>query len=262
MVKRAVRTLTDSSSIPRLVPAGRVLYTRATAMSHAICSDPELLRRVPYFAGLGNDVLAALTAVSIQRQFMRGQLIFEEGEPCAGLYIVAAGEVKVFKLSPQGREQVIRQLGPGSTFNEVPVLDGGPNPASTAAVTDATVCVISRADIRRLAQTYPAFAWALIESTARHARHLVLMVEDLSLRSVKARLARLLLVEAQRSTASGEIDRSQMITQAEMAARLGTVREMIGRVLRDLADDGLIVFDRHRIVIKDQKRLADVADGL
>jgi len=80
----------------------------------------------------------------------------------------------------------------------------------------------------------------------------VLMVEDLSLRSVKARLARLLLVEAQGSAAGGEIDRSQMITQAEMAARLGTVREMIGRVLRDLADDGLIVFDRHRIVIKDR----------
>jgi CRP/FNR family transcriptional regulator len=231
-------------------------------MSHASCSDPELLRRVPYFAGLSDDVLAALAAVTIQRQLARGQLIFEEGEPCAGLYIVAAGEIKVFKLSPQGREQVIRQFGPGSTFNEVPVLDGGPNPASTAAVTDATVCVITRDDIKRLAQTYPAFAWALIESTARHARHLVMMVEDLSLRSVKARLARLLLVEAQRSVGAGEIDRSQMITQAEMAARLGTVREMIGRVLRDLADDGLIVFDRHRIMIKDREALAALADGL
>ena len=205
-VSRAVRTLTDSGIAARLVPVGRVLYTRATAMSRAICSDPELLRRVPYFAGLSDDVLAALAAVTIQRQFTRGQLIFEEGETCAGLYIVAAGEVKVFKLSPQGREQVIRQLGPGSTFNEVPVLDGGPNPASTAAVTDATVCVIARDEIKRLAQTYPTLAWALIESTARHARHLVMMVEDLSLRSVKARLARLLLAEAQRSTAAGEID--------------------------------------------------------
>jgi CRP-like cAMP-binding protein len=231
-------------------------------MTHSTCSEPELLRRAPYFAGLGDDVLAALAAVTIQRQIARGQLIFMEGEPCAGLYIVAAGEVKVFKLSPQGREQVIRQLGPGSTFNEVPVLDGGPNPASTAAVTDATVCVISRADIKRLAQAYPTLAWALVETTARHARHLVMMVEDLSLRSVKARLARLLLAEAQRSTATDEIDRSQMITQAEMAARLGTVREMIGRVLSDLADDGLIVFDRHRIMIKDREALTAVADGL
>jgi CRP-like cAMP-binding protein len=231
-------------------------------MTHSTCSDPELLRRVPYFTGLSDDILAALAAVTIQRQFARGQLIFMEGEPCAGLYIVAAGEVKVFKLSPQGREQVIRQFGPGGTFNEVPALDGGLNPASTAAVTDATVCVITRDDIKRLAQAYPTLAWALIESTARHARHLVMMVEDLSLRSVKARLARLLLVEAQGSASAGEIDRSQMITQAEMAARLGTVREMIGRVLRDLADEGLIVLDRHRIVIKNQEALAAMADGL
>ncbi len=230
-------------------------------MSHPICSDPDLLRRVPYFAGLNDDVLAALAAVTRERRYVRGQVLFLEGDPCAGLHIVAAGEIKIFKLSPQGREQVLRQLGPGSTFNEVPVLDGGPNPASTAAVTDATVCVIARDDIKRLAQAYPSLAWALIESTARHTRHLVLMVEDLSLRSVKARLARLLLIEVQASTATGEIDRSQMITQAEMAARLGTVREMIGRVLRDLADDGLIMFDRHRIIIKDQEALAAVADG-
>jgi CRP-like cAMP-binding protein len=231
-------------------------------MSHAICSDPDLLRRVPYFAGLNDDVLAALAAVTFERRYVRGQVLFLEGDPCAGLHIVADGEIKIFKLSPQGREQVLRQLGPGSTFNEVPVLDGGPNPASTAAVTDATVCIITRDDIKRLAQTYPTLAWALIESTARHARHLVLMVEDLSLRSVKARLARLLLIQAQASTATDEIDRSQMITQAEMAARLGTVREMIGRVLRDLADDELIVFDRHRIMIKDREALAALADGL
>jgi CRP/FNR family transcriptional regulator len=231
-------------------------------MSHTLCADPDLLRRVPFFAGLNDDMLAALAAVAIERRYARGQMLFLEGDPCAGLHIVAEGEVKIFKLSPQGREQVLRQLGPGSTFNEVPVLDGGPNPASTAAVTDAILCVIARDDIKRLAQTYPALAWALIESTARHTRHLVMMIEDLSLRSVKARLARLLLAEAQSSPAASEIDRSQMITQAEMAARLGTVREMIGRALRDLADDGLVVFDRHRIVIRDREALAAVAEGL
>jgi len=80
-VSRAVRTLTDSGSAAQLVPAGCVLYTRDVAMTHSICSNPELLRRVPYLAGLGDDVLAALAAVTIQRQLARGQLIFEEGEP-------------------------------------------------------------------------------------------------------------------------------------------------------------------------------------
>ncbi len=221
---------------------------------------PDLLRRVPYFAGLPDEVLRALVASATSRDFARGQVIFLEGDPCAGLYVVAAGTIKILKLSPQGREQILQQLGPGGTFNEVAVLDNGPNPASAAAVTDARVVTIARADIRRLAQTYPELAWALIESLARRARHLVSMVEDLSLRSVKARLARLLLAEAQRASDGGEIKRSQMITQGEMAARLGTVREMVGRALRDLADEGLIEFDRHRIVIRNRDRLQSVGD--
>src|SRR5512135_3357637 len=97
----------------------------------------DLLRRVPYFAGLTDEVVGALADVAGSRRYSRGQMIFLEGDLCAGLYIIAAGEVKIFKLSPQGREQIIHQLGPGDTFNDVAVLDGGPNPASAATVTDA-----------------------------------------------------------------------------------------------------------------------------
>lgn len=220
----------------------------------------ELLRRVPYFAGLPEGVLLALADAAVAKRCTRGQIIFLESDPCAGLFIVARGEVKIFKVSPQGREQILHQLGPGGTFNDVAVLDGGPNPASAAATADALLYAIARADIRRLAQGYPELAWALIESIARRARHLVAMVEDLALRSVKARLARLLLTEAERTDSLDALDRSQMVTQAEMAARLGTVREMIGRALRDLADEGLIEFDRHRIVISDRPALQAVAD--
>jgi CRP/FNR family transcriptional regulator len=220
----------------------------------------DLLRRVPYFTGLTDEVLGALAKAAGSRRYSRNQVIFLEGDPCAGLYIVMTGEVKIFKLSTQGREQILHQLGPGGTFNDVAVLDGGPNPASAAATSDATVCIIPREQIRRLAQTYPELAWALIESIARRARHLVRVVEDLALRSVKARLARLLLTEAAHINDKGAIERAQMVTQAEMAARLGTVREMIGRALRDLADEGLIEFDRHRIVIIDRERLQAVAD--
>ncbi len=220
----------------------------------------DLLRRVPYFAGLSDEVLSALARVGGSRRYARGQMIFLEGEPCAGLFIVAAGEVKIFKLSAQGREQILQQLGPGGTFNEVAVLDGGPNPASVAATADSSLCSISRAEIRRLARSYPDLAWALIESIAHRTRHLVSMVEDLALRSVKARLARLLLAEAERASNAGAIDRSHMVSQAEMAARLGTVREMVGRALRDLADEGVIDFDRHRIVIMNRAGLETAAD--
>ncbi len=231
-------------------------------MSQLAFPEPAFLRRVPYFAGLPEPVLAALAAACVERRFSRGQVIFLEGEACAGLYVVGTGEVKIFKLSPQGREQILHRVGPGDTFNDVAVLDGGPNPASAAAITDASLWVITRSEMQRLTQAHPLLAWALIESIARRARHLVAMVEDLSLRSVKSRLARLLLNEAERATKAGELDRSQMVTQAEMAARLGTVREMIGRALRELADEGLIDFDRHRIVILNREALTAVSDGM
>ncbi len=223
--------------------------------------DHALLQRVPYFAKLPADVLAALAGAAHQRRYVRGQMIFLEGEPCAGLFIVGSGAVKILKLSPQGREQILAKLGPGQTFNEVAVLDGGPNPASVEAMADTVTWVISHSDMRRLAQQYPALSWALIESMAARARHLVEIVEDLSLRSVKSRLAKLLLQEAGGTTGQSEIDRSQMMTQTEMAARLGTVREMVGRALRELADEGVIALDRHRIVIADRQALRDIAGG-
>ncbi|MGC8780407.1 MAG: Crp/Fnr family transcriptional regulator, partial [Anaerolineae bacterium] len=121
----------------------------------------NLLRRVPYFANLSAEVLAALAQAAACRHYARGQMIFLEREPCAGLFIVATGQVKIFKLSPQGREQILQHLGPGSTFNEVAVLDGGPNPASAAAVADAILYHIHRNEIRRLASAHPQLAWAL-----------------------------------------------------------------------------------------------------
>ena len=221
----------------------------------------SLLRRVPYFANLPEDVLLAIAAIAMPKTLDRGQVIFLEGDPCAGLFLVGEGEVKIFKLSSQGREQILATLGPGGTFNEVAVLDGGPNPASAAATESTVVWFIGRDDIKRLAQAHPAFAWALIESIARRARHLVEMVEDLSLRSVKARLAKLLLSQAERSRGQGAIERSEMVTQTEIAARLGTVREMVGRALRELADEGFITLDRQRIVIDDPDGLSRVAEG-
>ncbi len=222
----------------------------------------NLLRRVPYFASLPDDLITALAALAVERRYERGQVIFLEGDPCAGLFVVAEGQVKIYKVSRQGREQILHHLSAGDTFNDVAVLDGGPNPASAAAITNALVYVIARADIQRLAQAYPALAWALIESMASRSRHLVAMVEDLALRSVKARLAKLLLAEARYYAGADQIDRTQMVTLAEMAARLGTVREVVGRCLRELADAGLISFDRHRIVIKDREGLAMVAENM
>ncbi len=145
----------------------------------------------------------------------------------------------------------------GETFNEVGVLDGAPNPATATAHTEATLWRIDRLDLQRIAARYPELAWALAEQVAGMARHLVDLVEDLAMRTVKGRVARLLLDEAEASNADVV---PRLLTQEEMASRLGTVREMVGRALRSLAAEGVIEFDRHRIVILDPERLAREAE--
>jgi len=212
-----------------------------------------LLRQLNYFARLDDQVLEAVADVVHTRQYAPGQIIFLEGDPCAGFFVVQSGRVKIFKTSPEGREQSLHFVGTGRSFNDVAVLDGGPNPATVMAVEPTTCLVIDRDSMVRLVQTYPALAMAVIESIAARARHLVELVEDLSFRSVQARLAKLLLEQAQASGREDQVPR--LMTQQEMAARLGTVREVVSRALRALEDRGVIRIQRHRIVILDREEL-------
>ena len=209
-----------------------------------------LMHSVPYFARLDTAAMEAAAARAISRNYERGAVIFLEGDPCAGLHIIEEGRVKLYKVSAEGREQVVKLLGPGEFFNEVAVFDGGPNPVSAMAALEATLWVIDCASMRDLVSRFPALAAAVIENLAARSRHLLSLVEDLSLRTVSARLAKLLLSQAQTGSES-----SRLTSQQEMAAQLGTVREMVGRVLHTFEDEGFIQLDRHRIVIMDREGL-------
>ncbi len=217
----------------------------------------RLLSEVRYLGKASPACIDALVAVAICLRYVEGETIFLEGDPTAGLFVVEQGIVKISRVSLEGREYIMHLVERGDTFNDVSTLDGRPNPAHAVAHTDAVLWRIDRDDLRRLAWAYPDLAWALIEDLAARARVAVGLVHDLALRSVRGRLAHLLLEQAE----SRDTDVLQrLLTREEMAARLGTVREMVGRTLRGLANDGLIEFDRHRIVILDAQRLADEAE--
>ncbi len=214
----------------------------------------ELLRSVPYFASLDETVLKAVAGRAIRRHYDKAQIVFLEGDPCAGLCIVEKGRIRLFKVSRNGREQVVKVLAGGEFFNEVAVLDGGPNPVSAMAALETTLWIIDRESMLELLASHTALALGVIENLAAHARHLVSLVEDLSLRTVSGRLAKLLLAQA---TASAEVP--LRMTQQEMAGQLGTVREVIGRALHRFEDQGYIRFDRHRLIILDQEGLENEA---
>ena len=210
----------------------------------------ELLRSVPYLAHVEEPALNAVAQRAVKRHYDKGEIVFLEGEPCAGLFIVETGRVRLFKVSRDGREQVVKLLAAGEFFNEVAVLDGGPNPVSAMAALETDLWVIDRERMLELLAGYPALAIAIIETLAGHARHLVSLVEDLSLRTVSGRLAKLLLAQAARSR-----ETPRRMTQQEMAAQLGTVREVVGRALRSFEEEGLIRFDHHRLIVLDQEGL-------
>lgn len=211
----------------------------------------EALSAVSYFSGLDRPALQSVVRTAVRRDYDTGQVVFVEGEPCAGLCLVQDGWLKIVKLSPDGREQILRVVGPGEVCNEVAVFACHPNPATGIALDEASVWIIEPETIHRLLDQVPGLARAVIHGLAERVLHLLGLVEDLSLRTVEARLARVLIERATADT----LHRHPWATQTEMAARLGTVPDVLSRVLRKLADEGLVRVSRHQIRILDREGL-------
>ncbi len=216
----------------------------------------EMLRKIPYFSMLNQDELALVASVTAERQYNRGDLILIEGEIEGALCYVCSGLVKVFKASPEGKEQVLRLIGAGNTFNDVPALDGGPNPANVAAVEPSVIYVIRHAELRKLITTRPEVAEAVVLTLAKTLRHLVALVEDLSLRHVTARVAKILLDQEESVQQGRHVHR---LTQTEMASLVGSAREVVGRALKELETAGVIEMRHGQAVVLNRERLRIMA---
>lgn len=200
-------------------------------------------------------MMAEMVATAQWREFGAGEVIVLEGEAQPGLYFLDFGYVKIVKLSPSGREQTLRILEPGDTFNEIGVFTRQPNPATAIALEHAGVWLISRGALDRLLQEHPDFGLSVMEKMAERMLFLVTLVTDLSLRPVTGRLARLLL----ESATADIMPRPRWFTQAELAARLGTVPDVIQRSLRNLEAEGLIAVERQQIRILNRLALEQIA---
>lgn len=223
-------------------------------------SDPmlpavKLLSAIPYLESLDTATLESVARTAVRRSYDSEQVVFLEGDSSSGLCVVQDGWLKAVKIAPDGREQVLSFLGQGEVFNAVGVFASDTNPATVIALEPSTIWIIRRATMLRLLDDHPGLARAVIQDLAGRVLHLIQMVEDLSLRSVEARLARLLLEQAQTDI----LPRQRWATQAEMAARLGTVPDVINRALRSLAQDGLIKVERHQIHLLDKAGLESKA---
>lgn len=205
------------------------------------------LRNNPYFASLNDSVLRDVAQATQLRSYAAGEAICWQGEPCIGLYVLRQGRVKLFKLSPRGRELIVRVLEPQATFNEVPVFDNGLNPINVAALEACELWLVEASVIRHNLNAHPEMAQAVILNLAHNLRTLVGIVEELSFYQVTNRLARLIR----------QLPPGQRMTQDQMAARLGTVREVVARGLRELQRSGAIRVSRRQIEIVDEAILSE-----
>ena len=206
----------------------------------------EALRTCRYFDGVNEEILSQLTEHVNLVRYRPAETVFWEGGPCSGLYIIKRGSVKLFKISPQGRQLVVKIFNQGESFNEVPVFDGGENPINVAAVTQSDLWVVACESIRDAMDKHPEMARAIILNLSANLRMLVGLVEELSFYQVTNRLARLL---SQLPEEQLEGIGHQRLTQDEMAARLGSVREVVARSIRELERSGAIQSERGRIRI-------------
>ena len=224
----------------------------------------KALTRVPIFSGLAENELNFLSQRSVMRQYAGGEQIFGEGEPCQGLYVVETGRVKIYKTSAGGREQVLSIDGPGSSVAELPVFDGGNYPASASAVTDSAMVFVSRQDFQSLCLEYPAVALKVLRVVGGRLRRLVGIIEELSFTTVKHRLAALLLNMAKESgqKAGKGVEFTLPATNQDLAAMIGTVRELVSRNLSRLQAEGIVSIDGRTVTIPDIKRLEEeLANG-
>jgi CRP-like cAMP-binding protein len=214
------------------------------------------LRRIALFRDLSAGALARLAAAGVWRSYKPGDVIIFQDEASQAAYFILEGLVRVYRLSPQGREQVLARLGPGQSFNIVPpFLDSGVNHATVSAISTVTLYAVPDRAFRRLVAHCPELAQVVLAEFAARLDHLTGLVESLSLHTVRGRLARFLLDHAQ------DDDAIERWTQEEIAAHVGTVRDMVNRNLRALADAELIRLERNVIVLLDRAGLEAEAEG-
>ena len=222
-----------------------------------------VLQKTALFSSLSQPELDLLAARTVRKIFGAGELLFYEGEPCKGLHIISRGQVRIFKSSASGREQVLAVNVAGESVAELPVFDDGPYPASAIATEETEIAFISRKDFRDYCLAHPEVALKVLAFVGARLRRLVGIIEELSFTTTRQRLVSVLLRLAQCSGTKTERGVEVLLpgSNQELANQLGTVREVISRNLMRLQAEGLLEVDARQIVIKDEKGLAAILEA-
>ena len=219
----------------------------------------EHLATIPLFQGLPRDQIRDLAMILADQTFNRGQIIFSEGEEGDGFYVVISGQVRIFKVSPDGKEQILHIFGPGEPIGEVAVFAGEHFPANAQALQESRIFFFPRESLLGLIKANPSLALNMLAILSRRLRRFTALIDDLSLKEVPGRVAAHLLYLSEQK--SGATDLELSITKAQLASLLGTIPETLSRILAKMTAQGLIDLDGPRISILDLEGIRDLAES-
>lgn len=211
------------------------------------------------FRGLPAEELRRLEGIGELREFDKGDMLFQEGREGVGFYVVAGGQVKVFKMSFDGREQILHILGQGDPVGEVPVFAGMTYPANAQALTKASLFFFPRKKLIELYRESPSLAMNMLAVLSRRLREFTVLIENLSLKEIPQRLATYLVHQQSLKPVSARVKLS--VTKGVLSNILGTSQETLSRVLGKMSQEGLIEVQGKEISILDMERLKSLAEG-
>jgi len=219
----------------------------------------DQITRIPLFQGLDRKQQAELAAILVDRVFRRGENIFFEGDEGIGFYIIVSGRAKIFKLSSEGKEQILHIFGPGEPIGEAAVFGGKKFPAHAAALEETRTFFLPRNAFVDLIRKDPSMALSMLAVLSHRLHQFTRLVEDLSLKEVPGRLASYLLLLSQREKGKSEI--SLDISKSQLASLLGTIPETLSRILARMGREKIIRMGGRHCRILNPKALEELAGG-
>ena len=218
----------------------------------------NIISTIPLFNGLPEDQMVAIRKIALEKEFNKGEIIFSEGDEGNGFYVIAEGRVKVFKLSTEGKEQILHIFGPGQPFGEVPVFAGQKFPANAQAIEKTRVLFFLRVSIINLISANPSLALNMLAVMSKKLRQFAVQIENLSLKEMPARLASYLLRHADEQNQDDVV--ILKISKGQLASTLGTIPETLSRMFAKLSGKNLISVEGRKITLLDRRGLEDLAE--
>lgn len=217
--------------------------------------DDNCIKSVPIFKDLTHDEMIEVAMITNPRIMKRGEMVYMSGDMAGKLYVLHEGRVKISRINPNGKEQVIRTIGPGEFLGELSLFGATPQSDNAEVMEQTTMCVIDGSELKEIMARYPKIAFKVMDVLSRRLQMAETLLETISLDTVEQRIARALL-----SLSQGQDDFDLILSKGELASQIGMSQESLSRKLTSLQEEGFIdLKGKRRIIIKDRDGLKGIS---